>query len=105
MNKSTAVVIALLLVDSLHLIFARLLLPYLPPTSSSFYYMTIATVQIALYAAVRRQIDWHVFRDNAKFFLVIGFLIATATATSYTAVVYIDPGTASLIAWQICLSS
>ncbi|NCF69324.1 MAG: EamA family transporter [Chloroflexi bacterium] len=98
MNKSTAVVIALLLVDSLHLIFARLLLPYLPPTSSSFYYMTIATVQIALYAAVRRQIDWHVFRDNAKFFLVIGFLIATATATSYTAVVYIDPGTASLIA-------
>ncbi len=60
--------------------------------------MSIALLQIALFAAVRRQIDWRVFRDNARFFLIIGFLIATATATSYTAVVYIDPGTASLIA-------
>lgn len=88
----------LLLVDSLHFVFARLLLPYLPPTTSSLYYMSIATVQIAIFAAWRRQINWRVFRDNAKFFLIIGFLIATATTLSFAAVFYIDPGTASLLA-------
>ena len=98
MKKMPALVAVLLVVDSLHLVFARLLLPYLPPTTSSFYYMTVATLQIALFAAVTRQIEWRVLRDNLRFFLIIGFLIAIATATSYTAVVYIDPGTASLIA-------
>lgn len=98
MKKLPAIVAVLLIVDSLHFVFARLLLPYLPPVTSSLFYMSIATVQIAIFAAVRRQIDWRVFRDNAKFFLIIGFLIATATTLSYTAVVYIDPGTASLIA-------
>lgn len=96
--KLPALVAFLLVVDSLHFVFARLLLPYLPPVSSSFYYMTIAMLQIAIFAALRRQIDWHIFRDNAKFFLTIGFLIAAATAMSFTAVIYIDPGTASLIA-------
>ncbi len=98
MNKLPAIVGILLLVDSLHFVFARLLLPYLPPVTSSFYYMTVATVEIAVFAAARRQIDWQIFRENAKFFLFIGFLIAAATALSFTAVAYIDPGTASLIA-------
>jgi drug/metabolite transporter (DMT)-like permease len=98
LNNGTAVMVVLLLVDSLHFVFARLLMPYLPATTSSFFYMAIATLQIALFAALRRQIDWRVFRDNAKFFLTIGFLIAFATAASYAAVTYIDPGTASMIA-------
>jgi drug/metabolite transporter (DMT)-like permease len=95
--NGTAVMAVLLLVDSLHYVFARLLIPYLPATTSSFYYMTIATAEIALIAAVRRQIDWRILRDNAKFFLIIGFLIAFATAASFAAVTYIDAGTASMI--------
>ena len=98
LDNGTAVMITLLLVDSFHYIFARLLLPYLPATTSSFFYMGIATLEIALFAAVRHDIHWHVFRDNAKFFLTIGFLIAFATAASFAAVTYIDPGTASMIA-------
>ncbi|MCP4362910.1 MAG: DMT family transporter [Chloroflexi bacterium] len=98
MNNVPAIMIVLLLVDSLHFVFARLLLPYLPPTTSSFFYMAIATLEIAIFAAVRRQIDWQVFRNNVKFFLIIGFLIASATTMSFTAVTYIDPGTASMIA-------
>ena len=96
-NNMPLVVFILVLVDSLHFVFALLLLPYLPPTTSSFYYMGMATIQIAIVAAVRRQIDWRIFRDNAKFFLIIGFLIAGATAMSFTAVFYIDPGTASML--------
>lgn len=98
LDNGTAVMLALLLVDSLHYVFARLLIPYLPATTSSFFYMTIATLEIALFAAVRRQIDWRVFRDNARFFLIIGFLIAFATSASFAAVTYVDPGTASMIA-------
>jgi len=86
------------LVDSLHFVFARLLLPYLPPTASSFYYMTAALLLIAFYAALRRQINWRILRDNARFFLIIGFLIATATTLSFAAVAFVDPGTAAMIA-------
>jgi drug/metabolite transporter (DMT)-like permease len=93
-----AMVAVLLVVDSLHFVYGRMLAPYLPPTTSSFYYMTLALIQIALFAALRRQIDWSVFRDNFGFFVTIGFLIAVATSTSFAAVVYIDPGTASLLA-------
>lgn len=90
--------ITLLLVDSLHYVFARLLIPYLPATTSSFFYMSIATIEIAIFAAVRHKIEWRIFWDNARFFLIIGFLIAFATAASFAAVTYIDPGTASMIA-------
>jgi len=96
--NSAAVMGALLLVDSLHFIFGRMLLAYLPATTSSFFYMAIATVEIAAFAALRRQIDWQLFWRNSKFFLIIGFLIAYATAASFAAVSYIDPGTASMIA-------
>jgi len=92
------IVLILLLAESLHFVFARLLLPYLPPVTSSFYYMTVATVQIGLYAAVTRRIKWRIFRENALFFLIIGFLIAAATSMSFSSVAYIDPGTASMIA-------
>ena len=98
LNNMPAVIITLIVIDSLHFVFARLLHPYLPPTAGSFYYMTVATIQIAIYAAVRRKIDASILRDNLKFFLIIGFLIGFATATSFAAVAYIDPGTASLIA-------
>lgn len=97
MDSGTAVIIILLLVDSLHYIFARLLLPYLPATTASFYYMGIATLQVAIFAAVRRQIQWRIFWDNARFFVIIGFLIASSTAMSYAAINYLDPGTASMI--------
>ena len=61
------VLLVLLLVDSLHFVFARLLLPYLPPTASSFYYMAIATLVIAVYTAARRRIQWQLFRQHAPF--------------------------------------
>ncbi len=98
LNNTPLIVIIFILVDSLHFVFARLLLPYLSPTAASFLYMTVATIEIGLYTAVRRQIDWRVLRDNLKFFLIIGFLIGSASAGSFVAILYIDPGAASLVA-------
>lgn len=98
LQNGPLVVALLLLVDSLHYIFARLLLPHLPATTSSFYTLVVGLVQTAVYLAWRRQIKWSVLRENLWFFLVVGFLVAASTAISFGAVAYIDPGSAALIA-------
>jgi len=90
--------ITLLLLDSLHFIWARLLLPYLPGGTSAFYVLAIATVEMTLYMVVTRQVQVSHFRENLRFFLVIGLLVAISTSFTYIAVGYIDPGTASLLA-------
>jgi len=96
-NRFPALVLVLVLVDSGHYIFGRLLAPYLPPVASSFYYISLALIQVALYAAWMRRIDWRLLRDNLPFFLAIGFLIAASTSSSFAALFYIDPGTAALL--------
>lgn len=98
LQNGPLVVALLLLVDSLHYIFARLLLPHLPATTSSFYTLLVGLVQTAVFLALRRQIKWQVLRQHLWFFLVVGFLVAAATAVSFGAVAYIDPGSAALIA-------
>jgi drug/metabolite transporter (DMT)-like permease len=97
--RSTQVLLfsILLLVDSMHFIFARLLLPHIPPTGSAAYIMTIAALQVGLYAAATRQFPRRGFRPHAWFYLSIGFLVAASTMLSYESVAFIDPGTASLL--------
>ncbi len=96
-NNAPLVLICLLIVDSLHFIFARLLLPYLPPTTSAMYVLGVATVEVAVFLAIWDKIDFEVFRRHAWFFLSIGFLVGASTALSYGSVAFIDPGTASLL--------
>jgi drug/metabolite transporter (DMT)-like permease len=91
------VVIFLLISDSLHFVFARLLLPYLPPTTSSMYVLGLATVEMAIFAVVWGRVRFAVFRRYFWFFLAIGFLVAASTVLTYISVIFIDPGTASLL--------
>ncbi len=98
LQNAPLVITILLLVDSLHFVFARLLLPYLPGGTSAFYVLAVATVEVALFLGLRRNIRLAVFRQNIAFFLTIGFLVATSTTFNYVAVGFIDPGTASLLA-------
>lgn len=92
------VMAVLLVIDSLHFVFARLLHPYLPGGTSAMYVLAIATVETTIFLAIRRQIRFGVFRANIHFFLIIGVLVATATTFNYVAIGFIDPGTASLLA-------
>jgi len=91
-------VLCLLLVDSLHFVFARLLLPYLPPGTSALYVLAVATVETGLYLGWRGGLQLSLLRRHLPFFLSIGFLVAGSTTINYTAVAYLDPGTASLLA-------
>jgi len=97
-QNAPVVIAVLLMVDSLHFVFARLLVPYLPGGTAAFYVLAVATVEVAIFLAIRREIRFDVFRGNLRFFLTIGLLVATSTAFNYVAVEFIDPGTASLLA-------
>lgn len=96
-QQTWAVLAAMLLIDSFHLIFGRMLSAYMSPFVSSFYVLTFAAVEITVFLAIRRAINWQVLRQHLWFFLTIGVLVAAATVFSYTAVSLIDAGTASLL--------
>lgn len=96
-RQTSAALLAMLLIDSFHLIFARALAPLMSPYSSSFYVLAIASLQIAGYLSLKRLINWNILKQHFWFFLSISFLIAAATVCSYTAVSLIDAGTASLL--------
>lgn len=96
-NREASLLAALLIVDSLHFIFARLLLPHISPAISATYVLAVATVEVGLYGLVRRSIDVRVARAHLWFFVTIGALIAGSTALNYAAVAYIDAGTAAML--------
>ena len=88
-------VAGLLLVDSLYYIFARLLLPLLPPAAGAMFMMVIGATQIAL--ILRGRVDWSVLWRHRWLFLSIGLLVGVNTNMGFVAVQYVDPGTASLL--------
>lgn len=96
-QNPTAILIVLLMVDSLHFVFARSLLPLISPGVSAMYVLMIATIMVGGYGLVRGQLGWRTVRDHWRFFLTIGFLIAVSTNVNYEAVAFIDPGTAALL--------
>jgi drug/metabolite transporter (DMT)-like permease len=87
----------LLVVESLHYVFARLLLPHIPPIASSMYVLGIATVPVGIFAAATGKLHWRPAVRHFWFFGAIGFLIAASTVLSYRSVEFIDPGTASML--------
>ena len=86
-----------LLFDSMHYIFAFLLVPYVSPDISAAYVMAIAALQIGVYAAVTRKLSFAALRENFWFFATIGALIGVSTYLGYLAVTFIDAGTAAML--------
>ncbi|MGD8765969.1 MAG: DMT family transporter [Desulfobacteraceae bacterium] len=88
---------ALVIIDSTHFIFARLLLPHISPSVSAFYVLSVGTVEFGLYGFFCRRIHFKAFKSHYWFFLSIGVLIAASTIINYEAVAFIDAGTASIL--------
>ena len=95
MTQPRSLIVGLLLVDSLYYIFARLLLPLLPPAAGAMYMMVVGTVQVALLMGGR--VDWRVLWRHRWLFLTVGLLVGVNTNMGFVAVRYVDPGTASLL--------
>jgi len=96
-DNSSLLIAILLIIDSLHFVFARLLLPHISPGVSAMYVLAIGTVEVGLYGLIQRQLHLDSFRKNLGFFLGIGFLVAASTNMNYEAVAFIDPGTAAVL--------
>jgi drug/metabolite transporter (DMT)-like permease len=97
-SSAYLLVVPLLIVDSLHFVFARLLLPHISPGVSAMYVLAIGTLEVGLFALIRGRLHVKILRTHLWFFLAIGLLVATSTNINYEAVAFIDPGTASLLA-------
>jgi drug/metabolite transporter (DMT)-like permease len=85
----------LLVTDSLYFIFARLLLPHFPPAAGAFYMMAVAAVEIL--ALLRFRVRLAPLQRHPWFFLAIGLLVGVNTNLGFVSVLYVDPGTASLL--------
>ncbi len=86
-----------LLFDSLHFIFARLLLSHVSVDVSAMYVMIVATVQVGLYGWFTGQLKVALLYKHWRFFLLIGALIGFSTHLSFVGVRYIDAGTAAML--------
>jgi drug/metabolite transporter (DMT)-like permease len=98
LDQKAWLIAIMLLIDSLHFVFARLLLPYISPDISALYVQAAGAIFFGVYALAAGQLNWGVLRRHIWFFLAIGLLIGISTNMTYTAIAYIDPGTASLLA-------
>jgi drug/metabolite transporter (DMT)-like permease len=103
--SNPALISFLVVIDSVHFVFARLLLPHVSPYVSVFYIMAIGVLQVGLYGWVRGRIHFRTLFRNLWFFLSIGALIGVSTIINYEAVAFIDAGTASLLAKAAILMS
>jgi drug/metabolite transporter (DMT)-like permease len=97
-SSAYLLVVPLLIVDSLHFVFARLLLPHISPGVSAMYVLAIGTIEVGVFSLIRGGLHIRVLKRYLWFFLVIGFLVAASTNINYEAVAFIDPGTAALLA-------
>lgn len=97
MENAPLVVTSMLIIDSLHFIWAKLLLGHLHPMNSAFWVLAVSTVQVAVFAQMTGQLRFAVLRRHIWFFAAIGFLIAASTNLSYSSVAFIDPGTAAML--------
>jgi len=88
---------ALLVIDSLHFVFARLMLPHIEPAVSAMYVMIVGMVVVGVYGLIRGQIKIEMLFRNIWFFLSVGLLVAVSTNINYEAVAFIDAGTAAIL--------
>ncbi len=87
----------LVLVESLHFVFARLLSLYISPDISAMYVQAVGTLLFGTYAVATGKLDWQILRRHWIFFLSIALLIGVSTNMSYHAITVVDPGTASML--------
>jgi drug/metabolite transporter (DMT)-like permease len=87
----------LLLVDSLHFVFARSLVPYFDPAVAATLVLAVGTVEVGVFAAARGRLSFEAIKRHLWFYAAIGALVGFSTALGYASVNYVDTGTASVL--------
>ena len=95
--RGIALLTSLLMIDSLHFVFARLLLPYIEPGPGAFYVMSFAALQVGILGLALGRLRLEPLLRLWPVFLAIGLCVAVSTNLNYAAMAYIDPGVASMV--------
>ena len=95
--RGIALLTSLLMIDSLHFVFARLLLPYIEPGPGAFYVMSFAALQVGILGLALGRLRLEPLLRLWPVFLAIGLCVAVSTNLNYAAIAYIDPGVASMV--------
>ncbi len=95
--QELAPLICLLLIDSLHFVFARLLLPLIPPALGALYVIGIATVEVGLFGLLTNRLRLAPLRRHWPTFVAIGICVGIGANLNYTAIAFIDPGAAAMV--------
>ena len=69
-DSGSLLVFVLLIVDSLHFVFARLLLPHISPGVSAMYVLAIGTIQVGLFGLIRGRLHFGVLGKYPSFELI-----------------------------------
>ena len=96
-DQKGLLIAGLLMIDSLHFVFARLMLPHIEPAVSAMYVMIVGMTVVGVYGFIRGQIKIDLLFKNIWFFLSVGLLVAVSTNINYEAVAFIDAGTAAIL--------
>lgn len=103
--RGMALMVSLLMIDSLHYVFARLVFPYIEPGLGAFYVIAFAAVEVGLLGLVRRRLRLAPLRRLWPTFLAIGLCVGVSTNLNYAAMAYIDPGVAAMVGKMTVLFS
>ena len=103
--RGIALIVSLLMIDSLHYVFARLVFPYIDPGLGAFYVIAFAALEIGLLGLVRRRLRLAPLLRMWPTFLAIGLCVAVSTNLNYAAMAYIDPGVAAMVGKMTVLFS
>ncbi len=103
--RGTALLFSLLMIDSLHYVFARLVFPYIEPALGAFYIIAVALVEVGLIGLVTRRLRLAPLRRMWPTFLAIGMCVAVSTRLNYEAMAFIDPGVAAMVGKMTVLFS
>ena len=95
--RGIALLTSLLMIDSLHFVFARLLLPYIEPGPGAFYVMSFAALEVGILGLALGRLRLEPLLRLWPVFLAIGLCVAVSTNLNYAAMAYIDPGVASMV--------
>ena len=104
-TRGAALLISLLMIDSLHYVFARLLLPYIEPGMGAFYVISFAALEVGILGLALGQLRLAPLLRKWPTFLAIGICVAISTNLNYAAMAFIDPGVAAMVGKMTVLFS
>ena len=103
--RGMALMISLLMIDSMHFVFARLLFPYIEPGLGAFYVISFAALEVGLLGLVLGRLRLAPLLRLWPAFIAIGLCVAASTNLNYAAVAFIDPGVAAMVSRMAVLFS